>query len=359
MKRQDFDFYLPPELIAQYPTDKRSASRMLCLSGSTGCIQHQHFYDLPTMFEPGDLLVFNDSRVMPARLHGHKATGGQVELLIERILDQQSALAHIRASKSPQLNSLIYFDDDHYATVTHRIDELYQLHFPTIHSVLDFLKEKGEIPLPPYIRRKPKESDKDRYQTIYAQQYGAVAAPTAGLHFDDDTLKQLDEKGIERTFLTLHVGAGTFQPVRVEDIVKHKMHSEYIEVSQSVCDKIVETKKRGNRVIAVGTTTVRSLETAAQSGELQPFYGDTDIFIYPGYQFKVIDALLTNFHLPESTLLMLVSAFAGYKETMTAYKEAVSQEYRFFSYGDVMLINPRSASCGHSVPLSPPGRGQR
>ena len=339
----DFQFDLPDELIARYPMPERSASRLLMLDGNTGDTRHGHFRDVLDLVNPGDLLVFNNTRVIPARMFGQKASGGKLEILVERILDDHSVLAHVRASKAPKPGTQILLDNGFSAEMVARHDALFELHFAGDLPVLDILNQIGHMPLPPYIDRPDENSDKERYQTVYNQRPGAVAAPTAGLHFDEPLLAALREKGVDFAYVTLHVGAGTFQPVRVERIEDHQMHSEYAEVSADVVEKINAARARGNRVIAVGTTSVRSLETAAQvslkAGKpLSPFFGDTSIFIYPGYQYQVVDALITNFHLPGSTLIMLVSAFAGYDHVMNAYQEAVTSGYRFFSYGDAMFI---------------------
>ncbi len=339
----DFQFDLPDELIARYPMPERSASRLLMLDGNTGDTRHGHFRDVLDLVNPGDLLVFNNTRVIPARMFGQKASGGKLEILVERILDDHSVLAHVRASKAPKSGTQILLDNGFSAEMVARHDALFELHFAGDLPVLDILNQIGHIPLPPYIDRPDENSDKERYQTVYNQRPGAVAAPTAGLHFDEPLLAALREKGVDFAYVTLHVGAGTFQPVRVERIEDHQMHSEYAEVSADVVEKINAARARGNRVIAVGTTSVRSLETAAQASlkagkPLSPFFGDTSIFIYPGYQYQVVDALITNFHLPGSTLIMLVSAFAGYDHVMNAYQEAVTSGYRFFSYGDAMFI---------------------
>ena len=342
----DFQFDLPDELIARYPMPERSASRLLMLDGNTGDTRHGHFRDVLDLVNPGDLLVFNNTRVIPARMFGQKASGGKLEILVERILDDHSVLAHVRASKAPKPGTQILLDNGFSAEMVARHDALFELHFAGDLPVLDILNQIGHIPLPPYIDRPDENSDKERYQTVYNQRPGAVAAPTAGLHFDEPLLAALREKGVDFAYVTLHVGAGTFQPVRVERIEDHQMHSEYAEVSADVVEKINAARARGNRVIAVGTTSVRSLETAAQASlkagkPLSPFFGDTSIFIYPGYQYQVVDALITNFHLPGSTLIMLVSAFAGYDHVMSAYQEAVTSGYRFFSYGDAMFITRR------------------
>lgn len=344
MRVKDFSFELPAEQIARYPTDQRSSSRLMVVDGSSGAIEHKSFVDIADYMQPGDLLVLNDTKVIPARLYGTKATGGKVEVLVERILeDQHSVLAHVRASKAPKPGTLLCFDEGIQAEMLRREGDLFVLRFLGEQPVLALLDKIGHIPLPPYIDRDDAQIDRERYQTIYSRTAGAVAAPTAGLHFDQALFDKLAAKGVEKAFVTLHVGAGTFQPVRVETIAEHKMHSEYLEVSQAVCDQIAATKARGGRVIAVGTTTVRSLETASRSGYVQPYHGETDIFIYPGYQFQCVDIMVTNFHLPESTLLMLVSAFAGYEHIMQAYQIAVAEQYRFFSYGDAMLLSRRNA----------------
>ena len=337
MKTRDFHYHLPKELIAQFPTQTRTDSRLLVVDRHNG-LADKHFPDIEQYLQAGDLLVMNNTRVIPARLFGQKSTGGQVEVLIERVLNEHNVLAQVRASKSPKEKSIINFENNIQATVTGREGSFYNLSFDTTESVISVLDKIGHIPLPPYIERGDQETDFDRYQTVYAEQPGAVAAPTAGLHFDQDLLNRLENKGVQTAYVTLHVGAGTFQPVRVDNIEDHIMHHEWIDVPSNLVEKINQTKQAGNRVFAVGTTTVRSLETAALSGSLKPFAGDTNIFITPGFEFKVIDALITNFHLPESTLLMLVSALAGHETIMQAYAHAVTQQYRFFSYGDAMLI---------------------
>jgi S-adenosylmethionine:tRNA ribosyltransferase-isomerase len=337
MRLSDFHYDLPDELIAQFPAEQRGASRLLCLDGPSGEIADRTFGDLPGLLRPGDLLVFNNTRVMAARLYGHKASGGRVELLIERLLGPQEALAHVRASKSPKAGSELLVEGAR-LTVLGREDGLFRLGLAE-GSFMDLMERHGHMPLPPYIRRPDGEDDETRYQTVYARAPGAVAAPTAGLHFDQPMLERLSEMGVEQAFVTLHVGAGTFQPVRVDDIAEHRMHAEWVEVPQAVVDQVAATRARGGRVVAVGTTSVRSLESAAAaSGELQAFAADTRLFITPGYRFRVVDALLTNFHLPESTLLMLVCAFAGYDQVMAAYRHAVAEGYRFFSYGDAMFL---------------------
>ncbi len=343
MRVADFSFELPESLIAHYPLPGRSSCRLLSLDGPTGALTHGTFTDLLEKLNPGDLLVFNNTRVIPARMFGRKASGGKIEVLVERMLDDKRVLAHVRASKAPKPGAELLLGEDESvrATMTARHDALFEIEFHDPRAVLDILNDIGHMPLPPYIDRPDEASDRELYQTVYSEKPGAVAAPTAGLHFDEPLLEKLRQKGVEMAFVTLHVGAGTFQPVRVDSIEDHIMHSEYAEVPQDVVDAVLACKARGNRVIAVGTTSVRSLESAAKAAKdalIAPFFDDTQIFIYPGYQYSVTDALITNFHLPESTLIMLVSAFAGYKHTMNAYHEAVKAEYRFFSYGDAMFI---------------------
>lgn len=342
MQVKDFHFELPEELIASFPLEQRSASRLLCLDGDSGELSHRGFTDILDLLNPGDLMVFNNTRVIPARLFGEKATGGKIEALIERVLDQHRVLAHVRSSRSPKPGAELLFEGGAKAVMIGRHENLFELEFCGDTPVFDLLEAHGHMPLPPYMKRDDQLEDRERYQTVYNEKPGAVAAPTAGLHFDEALLAKLDEKGIEKAFVTLHVGAGTFQPMKVERVEDHVMHAEYIEVSQEVCDAVKATRARGGRVVAVGTTSVRSLESASQNGEIEPFYGDSSIFIFPGYQFKSVDLLITNFHLPESTLLMLVSAFAGYTHTMNAYKVAVEQQYRFFSYGDAMFISRKT-----------------
>lgn len=338
MRLTDFYYELPEELIARFPLSERSASRLLCLNRKTGRITHQKFTDIIDLLDPGDLLVCNNSRVIPARLIGQKASGGRVEILVERILDENRILAQVRASKTPKAQSFLLFSDIRFE-VLQRHDDLFELRSEDKRPVLEVIEAIGQVPIPPYFTRSPDANDQERYQTIYAKPKGSVAAPTAGLHFDEALLARLCQKNIEIGFVTLHVGAGTFSSVRVDDITQHRMHSEYIEVSETLCEQIKSTKTRGNRVIAVGTTTARSLETANRSGHLQAFLGDTDIFIYPGYSFQCIDGLITNFHLPCSTLLMLVCAYGGYEPVLEAYKIAIQERYRFFSYGDAMFIS--------------------
>lgn len=338
MQRSDFHFELPPELIAEHPLPERTESRLLQLDARTGKLTDGRFTDLLELLREGDLLVLNDTRVIPARLFGHKASGGRVEVLIERLLDAHRALAHVRASKSPKADSWLELEGGVRALVQGREEDCFVLEFAGPRPLLELLNAHGHIPLPPYIKRADAEADRERYQTVYARAPGAVAAPTAGLHFSEQLLAALRAKGVEQAQVTLHVGAGTFQPMRTERLEDHRMHREYLEVSPEVCQQIEATRARGGRVVAVGTTVVRSLESAARHGRLAPYRGETDIFIYPGYRFRAVDALITNFHLPESTLIMLVSAFAGYENTMAAYRHAVAQRYRFFSYGDAMFI---------------------
>ncbi|SDK22707.1 tRNA preQ1(34) S-adenosylmethionine ribosyltransferase-isomerase QueA [Billgrantia gudaonensis] len=341
MQRADFHYELPEELIARYPSEQRSDCRLLCVDGASGALEHRRFPELTELLEPGDLLVFNDTRVIPARLHGHKASGGRIELLLERPLDAHRGLAHLRSSKSPKPGTELVFEGGVRAVVEGREGPLFKLRFLGETPLVQLLEQHGHMPLPPYIDREDELADRERYQTVYARRDGAVAAPTAGLHFDEPLLEALAAKGVESAFVTLHVGAGTFQPVRVDDIREHTMHSEWVEVSPGVCEQVRTAQARGNRVVAVGTTSVRCLESACAAtpdGAIAPLTGETDIFIFPGYEWRCVDALITNFHLPESTLLMLVSAFAGFDTTMTAYREAVEARYRFFSYGDAMFL---------------------
>ena len=337
MKTSDFDFDLPNELIARFPLEQRSSSRLLCLNKQTGEVSHKHFRDGLSFFDAGDLIVFNNTKVIPARLYGEKLSGGKLEALIERVIGEHEALAHVRSSRSPKPGSRILLEGIE-VEVVGREGALFHLRFLDERPIITVLEEVGHMPLPPYMERDEIDSDRDRYQTVYAQTPGAVAAPTAGLHFDDALLAALKAKGVSFAFVTLHVGAGTFQPVKVENIEEHHMHSEYIEVSEEVVTAVQTTRANGHKVVAVGTTSVRSLESASQSGEIKAFNGESDIFIYPGYEFKSVDAIITNFHLPESTLIMLVSAFAGQENTMAAYHEAVQNKYRFFSYGDAMFL---------------------
>lgn len=336
MNKHDFYFDLPPELIAQYPLANRSDSRLLTYSRQIGEYGHHQFKEIADFLNPGDLLVMNDSKVIPARLYGHKASGGKVELLVERITGEFTFLAHIKASKALRPGGIIFLDHGNQLEVIDRQDDLFVCKAKT--DVLELLNGLGHIPLPPYITRSDELLDEDRYQTIYAKYAGSVAAPTAGLHFDDSVLSSLKSRGVNVAYVTLHVGAGTFRPVRCDNIYDHKMHFEQFSLSSELCTAVKATKAAGNRVIAVGTTALRSLESAAADGELKPCTRDTDIFIYPGYEFKICDGLMTNFHLPESTLLMLVSAFIGHKQAMDLYQEAIKNKYRFFSYGDTSLL---------------------
>lgn len=338
MKTTDFDFSLPDELIAQYPLPNRTSSRLLHYHQSTKSIDHLFFYELSNRLNPGDLLVMNNTKVIPARFYGRKSSGGRVEILIERLLTERSFLAHIKASKSPKPNTVIALDQSWEIVVRAKQHDLYHCELLSPGSLDDMLAAIGHIPLPLYISREDQKSDAERYQTVYAKHNGSVAAPTAGLHFDHLLLNQLQAQGIGIAYVTLHIGAGTFQPVRVDHVKEHRMHSEYFELSQATCDLILKTKAEGNRVIAVGTTSMRTLESAALNGTLKAQSMDTDIFIYPGFDFKVCDGLITNFHLPQSTLIMLVAAFIGHEETMALYQEAISNQYRFYSYGDACLL---------------------
>lgn len=342
MRTQDFDFNLPEALIAQHPTQQRNASRLLHLTGQTGQLRDKLFVELPNFINAGDLLIFNDTRVINARLFGVKNSGGTIEMLVERVLDTRHVLAHIRASRAPKVGAIIKLANAFDVEVLGRDDDLFHVKFLGKAPVLDLLEQYGALPLPPYITHVAEAEDDERYQTVYAKHAGAVAAPTAGLHFDEAMLKKLKSKGVSIAYVTLHVGAGTFQPVRVDDIKDHKMHSEIYSISAETVDLINATKKNGGSIIAVGTTSLRALESAARYGAIQAGSNETDIFITPGFQFKVVDKLLTNFHLPKSTLLMLVSAFAGFENIKHAYAHAIAQRYRFFSYGDAMLINKAS-----------------
>lgn len=342
MQVSDYDYQLPPELIAQYPTAERTASRMLKVA-SNGVLTDQVLVDMLQELRSGDLLVLNDTKVIPARLWGRKETGGRVEILLERILSNNLVLAQIRASRSPPAGTSLIIDADPQAKVRvrGRQENFFELEIQTTVQLETWFEQVGHMPLPPYIERSDEQGDIERYQTVYARATGAVAAPTAGLHYDANLLAQISAQGVDIAYVTLHVGAGTYQPVRVAKIEQHKMHAEHIEVTASLCDKIIATKLRGGRVVAVGTTVVRSLETAAQASQneiIEPFSGETSIFIYPGFEFKIVDVLQTNFHLPQSTLLMLVSAFAGQQRIKHAYQHAIAKRYRFFSYGDAMLL---------------------
>ena len=338
MRRQDFHYELPEELIAQYPAERRDAARLLTLDGAGGRLADCMIRDLPSLLQSGDLLVLNNTRVIPARLYGRKPTGGRVEILIERLTGATEVLAQLRASQPNRPGSRIRIDDAVEFIVGERRDDLYVLTLAATQPLELVLEDHGHMPLPPYIERGDEAVDAERYQTVYAEAPGAVAAPTAGLHLTEAMLTALQEMGVELAYVTLHVGLGTFSPVRVENLAEHRMHQEQVHVDENVCDAVARTRERGGRVVAVGTTSVRSLEAAAAGGTLAPFHGETDIFIYPGYRFRLVDALLTNFHLPESTLLMLVCAFAGRENVLNAYAHAVAERYRFFSYGDAMLV---------------------
>ncbi len=343
MQVSDFSFHLPDELIARYPTAERTASRLMHLDGNTGAVQHGHFTDVLDFLREGDLLVLNDTKVIPARLFGTKESGGKLEVLVERMLDDKRLLAHVRSSRAPKPGTRMLLEGQVWATMVARHDALFELQIEGDEKVLDVLQRLGHMPLPPYIDRADETADRDRYQTVFGEKHGAVAAPTAGLHFDEPMLAAIRAKGVRIETITLHVGAGTFQPVKVDNIKDHHMHGEIIEVSQSVADAVQQTRAQGGRVVAVGTTCVRSLESASANGEIAAFAGETHIFIYPGYEFRSVDALITNFHLSESTLIMLVSAFAGREHVLAAYEQAVAEKYRFFSYGDAMLVTPQLA----------------
>ena len=350
MKRADFAFDLPEELIAQQPLPERSASRLLEVDGQSGEITHRVFTDLPALLAPGDLLIFNNTRVLPARLYAQKQTGGKAEILIERLLGDGGALAHVRASKSPREGMLLIITSEPESDLSElavrvigREGALYRL-APESGSIKEMMRRFGHMPLPPYIERSDTPEDRDRYQTVFGRRDGAVAAPTAGLHFDQPLLDTLKLAGIAISEVTLHVGAGTFQPVRADNIEEHIMHSEYVEVDQACCDAIARCRSQGGRVVAIGTTAVRSLETAARDGIPEPYSGDTDIFLYPGCKFNVVDAMVTNFHLPESTLMMLVSAFSGMDNIKSAYASAIENRYRFFSYGDAMFLTKQQVA---------------
>jgi S-adenosylmethionine:tRNA ribosyltransferase-isomerase len=349
MKRSDFHYDLSPELIAQTPLPERSASRLLVLDGATGRFEDRRFVDLAALVRPGDLLVFNDTRVLPARLQGVKPSGGRVEILLERALGPSRALVQMRSSHAPKSGAEIDLPGGERARVEGRHGTLFDVSFSC--DLGDLLEAHGGVPLPPYIEREPDERDRERYQTVFARTPGAVAAPTAGLHFDEPLLEALAARDVDLAFLTLHVGAGTFAPVRAEHVEAHELHEEWLRVPEDVCERVARCRERGGRVIAVGTTSVRALETAAQGGELEPFEGDSRLFIYPGFEFRVVDAMVTNFHLPESSLLMLVAAFAGREATLAAYRHAVAERYRFFSYGDAMFVTPSVEALGsrHAV----------
>ncbi len=342
MRTQDFDFYLPSELIAQFPAEKRSGSRLLHLDGNSGQLLDGTFAQLTDWLAPNDLIIFNDTRVIKARLFGQKVTGGAVEVMIERVMSDHEALAHVRASRAPKPGTTLLLENAIEVEVTGRQEDLFLLTFHHTASIFSLLEQYGHLPLPPYITHAAESEDETRYQTVYAKHAGAVAAPTAGLHFDDAMLERIRKMGVNIAYVTLHVGAGTFQPVKVDDISAHKMHSERYHIPEETVRLIEATRQNGGRVLAVGTTALRALESAAQHGTLTASSNETNIFITPGYAFKVVDRLLTNFHLPKSTLMMLVSAFAGYSHIMSAYEHAITQQYRFFSYGDAMLIERKT-----------------
>ena len=336
MKLSDFDFDLPNALIAQYPSEKRTDARLLVVQDD---FINATFFQLTNFLKPKDLLILNDTKVIPARLFGRKESGGKVEILVERLINDFQALVMIKASRAPKISSYIVLENDKQVKVIDKASGLYKLSFDS--SILTLLNEIGHVPLPPYIERIDGKEDLVRYQTVYAKNDGAVAAPTAGLHFDEPLLSNLNSYGVDHAFVTLHVGVGTFQPVKVEDIKEHQMHSEYFEICQETVDKIVTTKANGGRIVAVGTTAVRTLESIALQGELSSAKGDTDIFIYPGFEFRLVDAMITNFHLPKSSLLMLVSAFIGIEKMFQIYQYSIEEKYRFFSYGDAMLLEKK------------------
>ncbi len=338
MNVSDFHFDLPPELIAQRPPARRSASRLLVLGRTTGAVADHGFVDLPQWLAPGDLLVLNDTRVIPARLNARKASGGRVEVLVERVLDRTRARVQLGASRKPSPGTRLRLDDGHGLRVVGREQAFWVLECEEGQDWTRLLERHGHVPLPPYIQRADQDQDRERYQTIYARAPGAVAAPTAGLHFDADVFRALRARGVERAWCTLHVGAGTFAPVRVDTVEDHQMHPEWLHVPAALVEAVARTRARGGRVVAVGTTSVRALETAGMGGALAPYCGDSRLFIYPGFRFQIVDAMVTNFHLPGSTLMMLVSAFAGRESILAAYRHAIAERYRFFSYGDAMLI---------------------
>jgi len=349
VRRADFHYELPENLIAQQPLAERSASRLLTLDGASGALADRQFRELPQLLETGDLLVFNDTRVIPARLFAMKESGGKVELLLERPLEGNQALVHARASK-PLKPGMPLSSGGGTIRVIERRADLWAVELPE--PALNFFERHGQMPLPPYIRREPDAADSTRYQSVFASRRGAVAAPTASLHFDDELLAVIEARGVERAFVTLHVGAGTFQPVRTDAVGAHVMHAEFVEVSEAACEAVARTRARGGRVVAVGTTVVRALESAAGKGRLEPYVGDSSLFIVPGFKFHVVDAMVTNFHLPESTLLMLVSAFAGREAVLDAYRHAVDAQYRFFSYGDAMFVNPTPGAIARRESIS-------
>lgn len=338
MKKSDFYYDLPDELIAQKPLAERTASRLLCLDKITDQLEDKQFIDFLALLNKDDCLVLNNTKVIPARLFGHKETGGKVEILIERVLANQEFLAHTRASKSPKAGSLIHLDAGFQCEVLGREEDLFHLRFKGEQDLADILQQIGHMPLPPYIEREDDDNDQTRYQTVFAEESGAVATPTAGLHFDDAMMVSIKAKGVQITFVTLHVASGTFRPVKADNLAEHIMHKEFFNVPAETVAIVEEVKRKGGRIIAIGTTAVRSLESASKSGQLKACCGDTNLFITPGYEFKTVDAMITNFHLPESTLLMLVSAFSGYERIKKLYAHAIAKKYRFFSYGDAMFL---------------------
>ena len=339
MRVSDFHYELPEELIAQFPTPRRRDSRLLVLDSGSGGVAHRTFPDLADCLVRGDLVVANDTRVIRGRFFATKATGGRVEILIERILHPDRVLAWLRASRKPKPGAVLSVDRDRGFVVRSRREELFELEIAGIGDIEQFIERTGAVPLPPYIRREAVEDDAERYQTVYARRPGAVAAPTAGLHFDKTLLASLEERGVELAHVTLHVGAGTFAPIRGESVRSHRLHCEWVEVSAAVCEAVERAHARGGRVVSIGTTTLRALESAAAGGTPRPMRGETGLFIYPGYEFRCVDLLLTNFHLPRSSLLLLVCAFGGTEAVLGAYREAVARRYRFFSYGDAMLLD--------------------
>ncbi len=343
MRPEDFDYDLPRERIAQHPLPRRADARLLCVTGASGVLSDRRIAELPSLLDPGDLLVLNDTRVLRARLYGHKATGGRAEVLVERLIDRQQARVRIRASKAPRPGTFIRLEGGETIRILDRQEALYSVALSDTGDFHALMERSGHVPLPPYIRRADGAEDAERYQTVYASRPGAIAAPTAGLHFDQALLGALGDRGVGVAFVTLHVGSGTFEPVREAHIEAHRMHAESMAVGAEICQRVRETRARGGRIVAVGTTTLRALETAASQGEIQPYCGDTELFIYPGYRFKVVDRLLTNFHLPRSTLLMLVCAFAGRTPVLDAYRHALAAGYRFYSYGDAMLLTRAAA----------------
>ncbi|MCI0655388.1 MAG: tRNA preQ1(34) S-adenosylmethionine ribosyltransferase-isomerase QueA [Methylococcaceae bacterium] len=351
MRKSDFNYHLPHHLIAQNPLAERTSSRMLTLDGATGEIRDRRFTDLVDLLNPGDLVVFNNTRVIPARLFGKKPSGGKVEILVERILDNKRIVAHLRCNKAMRPGALVELRDGRACVLLERRGDLWLLELKRGESIEELLDSAGHTPLPPYIQRSDQDQDRQRYQTVYAERPGAIAAPTAGLHFDEKMIRRLRSKGVETAYLTLHVGSGTFQPLRVENLEDHRMHPEVCVIDASVVAAVNRAKSRGGKIIAVGSTSIRALETASRGGQLEVFSGETDLFITPGFRFSCVDKLITNFHLPESTLLTLVCAFAGYEVVMAAYRHAVSEGYRFFSYGDAMFLSRAEEKPGCNDPV--------